>query len=183
MNNLIGITLLVVSLAVAVVILKPEKLRGVKGLGSGPLPFRRKDYLLSKAERSFYLVLLQAVGAHWRVFPKVRLIDLVWLPRDTPNAQSHRNRVQSKHVDFVLCSNDALRPELVIELDDASHEREDRVDRDALVDRILQSAGLPILHVSAARSYTTAELAKQIQSLMGGSPPIASSQTVPNLNA
>ncbi len=166
MAYLIGLAVLVVLLAAAAAVLKGLlKQRGAPA-ASESLPYRRKDALLSKAEQSFYLVLLQTIGAEWRAFPKVRLLDLVWLPRDTPNAQAHRNRVQSKHVDFVLCSSDSLRPVLVIELDDASHERDDRTARDAFVDRVLQSAGIPILHVSAKRAYVVSELAGQIQSLV-----------------
>jgi hypothetical protein len=133
----------------------------------GALPYRRKDYLLSKAERSFYEVLRQALGeGDTLVFAKVRLLDLLWLPKGTAKAQSHRNRVQSKHVDFVLCDRRELRPQLVIELDDKSHEEEERQGRDAFVDRALVAAGLPILHLSARRTYSTRELLGQVRSAM-----------------
>jgi hypothetical protein len=151
-----------------------EVLRRLSGREShvpgGALPYRRKDYLLSVAERSFYEVLRQALGeGDCLVFAKVRLLDLLWLPKGTAQAQSHRNRVMSKHVDFVLCSRRELRPQLVIELDDKSHEDEERRTRDALVDRVLGAAGLPILHLSARRTYSTRDLVEQIQSAMSGS--------------
>jgi len=139
------------------------------GLADEPLPYRRKDYLLSKAELSFYEVLRQALAqSDQLVFAKVRLLDLVWLPKGTPNPQGWRNRVQSKHVDFVLCNRRELRPELVIELDDKSHEEDDRQVRDAFVDRALAAAGLPILHLSARRTYSTRELSEQIRSSIAG---------------
>lgn len=136
---------------------------GERRAPAGALPYRRKDYLLTKAERSFYEVLRQALGeADTLVFAKVRLLDLVWLPKGTAKAQSFRNRVMSKHVDFVLCNRRELRPLLVIELDDKSHEGEERQARDAFVDRVLGAAGLPILHLSARRTYSTRELSEQI---------------------
>jgi hypothetical protein len=137
------------------------------------LPYRRKDYLLSKAERSFYEVLLFALARRTdvAVFAKVRLLDLLWMPHGTRDRQAHRNRVVSKHVDFVLCDRAQRRPLLVIELDDASHEESSRRDRDAFVDAALRAAGLPVLHVRAARSYASSELARLVdQHLVGAAP-------------
>ena len=74
------------------------------------------------------------------VFTKIRLADLVYMPKGTANRQTHFNRIQSKHVDFVLCPRDKLSPVLVIELDDASHEEEARRDRDTFVDAALTAA-------------------------------------------
>jgi len=42
---------------------------------------------------------------------------------------------------------------VAIELDDRSHEREDRMKRDAFVDRVFEAAVLPILHIPAAKGY------------------------------
>lgn len=163
MAQLTGLAIAIALFIVVVGVLRGF-LRLTPGAGSAAsLPFRKKDYLLTKAERSFYNALRQAVAGEWVVFAKVRLLDLLWLPRGTSNSQAHRNRVQSKHVDFVLCEPDLLTPVLVIELDDASHERADRQDRDALVDAVLRSAGLPVLHAAARSSYVTADLARRIR--------------------
>ena len=127
------------------------------------LPYQRKDYLLTKAERSFFGVLQNAVGNRYLIFAKVRLADLVFLPRGTDKWQSHFNRIQSKHIDFVLCDHDVVRPLVAIELDDSSHNRTARQDRDAFVDSALAAAGLPILHVPARASYNVQELANAIE--------------------
>ncbi|MCL4199372.1 MAG: DUF2726 domain-containing protein [Phycisphaerales bacterium] len=133
------------------------------------LPYRRKDWLLTKGEKAFYDVLCMAVNVNrHRIFCKVRLSDLLWLPKGAHEQQPHRNRIQSKHVDFVICSADALRPLLVIELDDRSHEREDRRQRDAFVDRALGAAGLPILHVPARAAYDAAQIEAEVGRALGG---------------
>jgi hypothetical protein len=146
-------------------ILAPVLLKNLFGVRppSNGLPYKKRDYLLSVAERSFYEVLCSVVDNQLHVFPKVRLIDLVYLPKGTENRQAHTNRVMSKHVDFVLCDRQNIAPVLVIELDDASHEREDRKERDAFLDKALAAASLPILHVAAKRSYAPKELAELIQ--------------------
>lgn len=129
------------------------------------LPYEKAGPLLTAAERSFYGVLCQAVDARYPVFAKVRLGDVLTIPRGTLRFWTYRNKIDRKHVDFVLCAPDDLAPLLVIELDDASHAREDRRGRDAFVDAALDAAGLPILHVPAQRAYAPAE----IRGLIGNS--------------
>ncbi|MDY7109277.1 MAG: DUF2726 domain-containing protein [Planctomycetota bacterium] len=126
------------------------------------LPYRRKDYLLTKAERSFLGVLRQAVGDEYLIFAKIRLADLVWIPKGTDSRQRHLNRVTPRHIDFVLCDHNAIRPFLAIELDDSSHARPDRRSRDAFVDSALAAAGLPLLRVPARAGYNVAKLESKI---------------------
>jgi hypothetical protein len=127
------------------------------------LPYRKRDYLLTAAERSFYEVLCSILDGQLLVFAKVRLADLVWMSKGTANRQSHFNRIQSKHVDFVLCDREKIAPVLVIELDDSSHEADERRDRDTFVDAALSAAELPILHIPARKAYVPADLAALIQ--------------------
>ena len=81
-----------------------------KPAAAANLPYRKKDYLLTAAERSFYEVLCSVLDGQLLVFAKVRLADLVYMPKGTANRQTHFNRIQSKHVDFVLCTRDKLSP-------------------------------------------------------------------------
>ena len=130
---------------------------------SSYLPYERQQYLLTRAERNFYEVLHRAVGPNLMVFPKVRLADVMRVPNGTPGYYSHFNRISAKHVDFLICTCDTLSPALVVELDDSSHERTERRDRDDFVDSALASAGLPILHVPARSQYNLAEIAASVQ--------------------
>ena len=109
------------------------------------LPYKRKEWLLSKAERSFFGVLQGVLASEQLIFVKVRLADLIYIPRGTPSRQAAFNRIQSKHIDFVLCEKSSVRPLLAIELDDSSHARSDRSARDRFVDSALDVAGLPLL--------------------------------------
>lgn len=70
-------------------------------------------------------------------------------------------------------------PRLVIELDDRSHYRADRRDRDAFVDDVLASAGIPILHVRLQRSYDTQALAQQIAVTLGTAMPSVAAPAPP----
>jgi hypothetical protein len=92
----------------------------------------------------------------------VRLEDLLWLPKYTRNRYGLRNRIKSRHVDFLLCDKENVKPIIVIELDDSFHSREDRVERDNFVDRALQGARLPILHVKVRDFYNKIDLENSI---------------------
>ena len=79
--------------------------------------------------------------------------------------------VLSKHVDFVLCTGQLLRPSIVVELDDASHSQERRQARDDIVDTILRNADLPLLRITVRRTYSAEEL-RQMISVKRGSPDV-----------
>ena len=134
-------------------------------------PFRKNKYFLTDGERSFYGVLKHAAGERFDVFAKVRLADLVWLPKGVEGRQGWQNRVDRKHVDFVLCEPTTVTPVLVIELDDKSHRRPGRQARDALVDGVLRAAGLPILRIPAQASYDPTQLRAEVLQAAGASPP------------
>lgn len=122
------------------------------------LPYVRKQYVFSASERSFYEILRRLVDGH-AVFPKMRLCDVVNVKKGSGEWQSHFNRINRKHVDFIVCNFD-LAPVIAIELDDASHDREDRKERDGFVDSALAAAGLPLVRVRAQRSYVLDDIQK-----------------------
>jgi len=143
-------------------------LHGLTRRSRPALPYRKMDQLLTPAERSFYEVLRRIIGDDLHLFVKVRLADLVWLPHDIENRQAHVNRVASKHIDFVLCDPHTLAPVLAVELDDSSHAARHRQQRDALVNEVLRTVGLPLLRVPVKRSYVPDEVADHIHGAMKG---------------
>ena len=125
------------------------------------LPYRRRDDFLSPAELSFFRILERAVAGKFKITVKVRIGDLLFVPRQK-GSRAHENKINRKHVDFVLCDPATMKPQLVIELDDASHQRPDRQERDRFVDDAFAAASFPILHVKAKSSYSVAELTQRI---------------------
>ena len=130
------------------------------------LPYRLRDDFLSPAEISFYHVLRQVVGERVTVCAKVRLADVFFVSRPNENAAA-RNRIAAKHVDFLLCDPATMRPVAGIELDDASHARPDRQERDALVEKVFKAAGLPLVRFPAQRAYTLAEVEGKLTVVFG----------------
>ncbi|KLU02305.1 putative queD like protein [Rhodopirellula islandica] len=145
------------------------------GKGRNDLPYRLRDNFLSAAELAFYRVLEQAVGETYSINNKVRLWDVLCVPR-REDSRTYENKISSKHIDFLLCDPSTMQPILAIELDDASHNRKDRQERDAFLDQALTAAGLAILHIKAARTYSIAEVGHQIASVL---PETASNMSAP----
>ena len=126
------------------------------------LPYDRMQYLLSIGERSFYNVLAVCLPEGYTIMAKVRLADLLYVRKDTSRRMHFQNRINGKHIDFVICTADKLQPLLAIELDDASHAQLKRVQRDIFVDDALAAAALPIWRVKARRAYNTRDLAIEL---------------------
>lgn len=87
------------------------------------------------------------------VCPKVRLLDIIEPKKEFSNQITFRAKVQSKHVDFVLCDIN-MNVVAILELDDDSHNRPDRQARDAFVNHILTSVGYTVIHTRAITETT-----------------------------
>ncbi len=125
-------------------------------------PYRLTRSLLTPSEKAFYAALLLAAGRRYVIFAKVRFADLCQdLDRWTDTTAF--NQVSSKHVDFVLCDATTFRPVLAVELDDRSHLRANRRDRDALKDRVFRTMGLGVYRQWVRRSYDPAAIARGIE--------------------
>jgi hypothetical protein len=121
------------------------------------LPYRLRDDFLSAAELSFYRVLATSVGDRAVICPKVNLADVFFAVRPNQN-RGHRNRIDRKNVDFLLCRPATMKPSCGVEPDDSSHARRDRQERDEFVDRVFQGEGLPLIRIPAQAAYRLAEL-------------------------
>jgi hypothetical protein len=135
-------------------------------LRDGPLPYERRGVLLSPAEINFLRSLQLAAREDWLIFSMVRLADIIKVRPRTRKFQSWNNRIQGKHLDFVLCDVETLDVKLAIELEDATGPT-DRGRRDRFVNTALAAAGVPLLRVRLQEKYETAVLRKDLEDVMG----------------
>jgi hypothetical protein len=153
-----------VILAVLILALKAKLGGGSERSGPGNV-YELRATILTKAERSFFGALEQACPDGVGLLAKVRLGD-VFYPRKGLSASERTgadNRINRKHVDFLLVRVSDLAPLAGVELDDSSHGRADRQKRDAFVDDVFRACGLPLLHVPAQASYSVAELRASVE--------------------
>jgi hypothetical protein len=131
-------------------------------------PYHIQNNFLSPAELNFYRVLQTAVSDWAIVLVKVNLGDLFYASTgDYGQNMAYRNRIARKHVDFLLCDPETVRPLLAIELDDSSHNRSDRKERDRFVDGVFAAAQLPLVHVPVSHRYPTRKLRLFLQQKAG----------------
>ena len=80
------------------------------------------------------------------IYTKVRLADLIEpKPKsENPLWMECFNKIKSKHIDFALADDDTNIIAL-IELDDSTHARQDRVERDIFVNAVLENTGYTLL--------------------------------------
>jgi very-short-patch-repair endonuclease len=124
--------------------------------------------LFTPAERSFLGVLEQALDSRYRVFGKVRLGDLIKPVKALAAGKrtTARNRINQKHVDFVVCTANELALVGVLELDDHSLGCEDRAGRDEFVDQALAMAGIPVLRFPAQKGYAVQDVRAWLAEMM-----------------
>lgn len=134
--------------------------------GPGRMPYTTRPALVTKAELRFYKSLQKAVQDDWEIFAMVRVADLIRVEKNAPKRRKWLNKILAKHVDFVLCDPGTLEPQMAIELDDRSHERPDRIERDIFMNEAFESAGLPLLRVPVEKSYRSREVRGLIDDLI-----------------
>ena len=167
---------LICILLVAVLVIKQRS-----GSASGDLPYKRQPALFTPAERSFLGVLDLAVGKDFRVFGKVRVGDLLAPQNGQANGQrmTALNKINYKHVDFVLCQPDDLSVLCAIELNDKSHQQKNRQERDEFLLSACRAAGLPLVTFDARHAYSPAELSAAIADALSGHWPKRTPATQP----
>jgi len=132
---------------------------------SQPVPYVASGSILSPAEQRFLPVLEAAVaqisGGQGRVYVQLPYSRILTMRSGLDNSQrtTHRNKIDRKSADFVVVGPGFV-PRIVVELDDRSHDRADRRQRDEFVERALADAGVRLVRVKVRGGYDVAELAE-----------------------
>jgi very-short-patch-repair endonuclease len=151
--------LIVVMLIAAFVITELKKKDGPEAKEERKdLPYVKKQYLMTNAERNFFKVLKEAVGDKYYIVPQVALKNIVEVNRYERMKKTYQNKIDRKSLDFVLFDTEYFTPQIVIELDDISHELPARESRDNFVDAIMLKVGIRIKHIKTSFSYNIAEI-------------------------
>lgn len=125
----------------------------------------KKRWLLTYNEKDAYKKLndnAEEIG--YTVFSKVRLLDLLEPVSGVQNYRSYFYKVQAKHVDFVLLDK-KLVARCIVELDDSSHDADNRKVRDAFVDEVVTSVGYQIVHTRSITDETINQIRMVFQNL------------------
>lgn len=127
-------------------------------------PYTLRKSFLSTREFAYFNVLKQAVGENARIYPKVRLPQILNHPGHDPQYRAHWSRVQRRYVDFLVCDT-KLKPILAVKFDPYANRKRGQPKDDVLEDT-LGSAELPLLRVAPADSYNLDEVTYKIKFAM-----------------
>lgn len=136
----VNVSLLILGVAVIAMILI-AKIRSNGGHVDSIWPYYAKRPL-SQPEQVLYFRLVQALPERI-ILAQVQLSRMLGVKKGN-NYQAWLNRINRMSADFVICKKD-YSIVAVIELDDASHQRDDRRAADAKKDQALSSAGIRIV--------------------------------------
>lgn len=182
--------ILIIVAVIVIILAILATFKGKLPANNGEFTFETKGALFSPAERSFLGVLEQALDKQYRVFGKVRLGDIVKPAKGLSNSKrtTALNKVNQKHVDFVVCAAADLTVVGVVELDDQTHGREDRAGRDQFVDQALAGAKIPVARFSAKQAYAIPEVRLKLSEVLkvgmgAAEPPVSMAEALPGPTA
>ena len=114
--------------------------------------YQRKTFL-TPTERQFKSKLTEILSNKYEVHCCVRLADIV-----EPSSVDKRNsreynalfrQVSQWHCDFVIVERVTLNIITCIELDDPSHQRDDRKRRDSIMNKVMSAADVPLIRFNS----------------------------------
>ncbi|MDR3021202.1 MAG: DUF2726 domain-containing protein [Clostridiales bacterium] len=146
--------IIIICIAIILVVLY----RHYQKIWSAPPPqYKKKTTVVSVVEQKFYQILLKAC-------PKYTVLQQVPLSSVIEKCTSNAYRSELfRVIDYCLVDSQTYQPKLLIELNDASHKRADRVLRDQKVKAICDIAGLNIISFENGTEYTVKDIAKAVK--------------------
>ena len=108
-------------------------------------PYQKRK-ILTAVEQDFFDKLKDIVLDQYYIFPQVHYGCILEVVANEPDSWGYFNKINRKSADFILVDKQTFETKLVIELDDSTHFRRDRQDRDGFIDQALKQAGITIFH-------------------------------------
>lgn len=121
-----------------------------------------KSYIMTSRENECFKILNEIFSSKWFVVPQVHLSVLLDYRVKGQNLNAAFRHINGKSVDFVLIGKESYKVICAIELDDSTHSKPDRIERDVEIERMFKEAGIPLARISKFESMTKPELAKAI---------------------
>lgn len=155
MNPILYIVIIIIVVLLFVMYVIMNNINKAEEPKDEKFPYKVGDKLLSDKELMFYKSLKPITDElGYSIMCKVRLADLAITPRGIPQYMKYFNYVRSKHIDFVICSEDTT-PIFAIEVDDKTHDNERNQQSDTFKNRIFEGSSVKLLRY---RTWTKEQL-------------------------
>ncbi len=125
------------------------------------LPYRLREHFLNTPEIVLYRALREMAGERYVIYAKVALNEIFFIVR--PNENVHYfNKLFRKHVDFLLCSPQSLKPQIGVELVRPLPQGATR-STDQFMEDLFLTAGLPLVQIPSNDRYEISEIVSLFQ--------------------
>ena len=132
--------------------------------------YKRKSSILTQTENDFYAQLcnaLHSAGLDVIVWPQVNVSSIIEsVGKDSQQRMKAFNRICRKSVDYVIVTRKTRETILCIELDDYTHNRNSRKERDNFINSIFNNVGIPLLRIKAEPNYNFSEIVSTVKRVM-----------------
>ena len=128
-----------------------------------------KPYVMTSRENECFKILNEIFSSKWFVVPQVHLSALLDYRVKGQNWNAAFRHINDKSVDFVLIGKESYKVICAIELDDSTHSKPDRMERDAEIERMFKEARIPLARINKFESMTKPEIAKVVTDTISGS--------------
>lgn len=127
-------------------------------------PYRLRERFLTTPEVVLYRALREMAGERYVIFAKVALDDIFSIIR--PNENVHYfNKLFRKHVDFLLCHPQSLKPQIGVELVRRVPGGGTR-SADQFMEDLFLTTGLPLVQIPSNDHYVIAEIVGLFQAAL-----------------
>lgn len=123
--------------------------------------YQAKQYFMTKSENDFFRMLNNVAGDRYFIFPQVHLSAILDEKIKGQNWKAAFKHINGKSIDYVLCDKQSLKPVYAVELDDYTHNYSNRQERDQEVERMFQSAGIPLVRFNDYKTLNQEDIAKR----------------------
>ncbi len=128
--------------------------------------YKAKEFLLSKTEKTVYDALqsyIQNNSLHLKVFPKMRLTDFLWSPKEDRNAYL---RISGKFVDFLIVEKPNMNPIIAIFI--VNEENKAKMFSLNVIAPALNSANIKLVKIPSNIVFKRDQLYNIIKENLGG---------------
>lgn len=162
-------------LYIAAIVIALTIIKAILEKSVGKYRYKKLPFLLTKAELNFYLNLRKALPSDYGISCKVRMADVLSPAEKGKRYSRALTRIWAKHFDFVIYEMRTGKILSAVELDDRSHLKASRKQRDSFVNKIAQQCGLVLHRVRNKAAWSATDMAALLPETMkvnqGASPP------------
>lgn len=120
--------------------------------------YNKKEYLLTQPELKFFKLIKNITEKNnLNIFSQVALYEIV-----TSKNIKDFNKIKSKTIDFVITDVNS-KIKLCIELDDTTHIRENRQQRDKFLEELFEQLNIKLIRIPVQSYYNLKDIEEKIK--------------------